>query len=73
MPDNYILMFNLLTPPEKVGKMLSDAETKIGEINSAVSARRDVKPADGFVPWIKTLTSYPLYKIRQKHETILCH
>jgi ferredoxin len=62
MPDNYILIFNLLTPPEKVGKMLADAETQIGEINSAVSERRDVKPADGFVPWIKTFTSYPLYK-----------
>jgi ferredoxin len=62
MPDNYILMFNLLTPPEKAEKMLSDAETQIEEINSTVSGRRDVRPAGGFVPWIQTLISYPMYK-----------
>jgi ferredoxin/flavodoxin len=62
MPDNYILMFNLLTPPERVGKILTDAEVRIGQINSAVSGRKDVKPAGGFSPWIKTVTGYPVYK-----------
>ena len=62
MPDNYILLFNLLPPAERINQLLRDAKPQIERINSAIAKRETVRPKTSFMAWIKTAVSYPIYK-----------
>ena len=68
MPDNYILMFDLLTPPDKAARLLEAAEGSIAAIISAVAEQRQVPPKSGIGRWLKTTLAYPLYKYGRKTD-----
>ncbi len=62
MPDNYIILFDLLTPPDKAVQLLEAAEGSIEAIAADVLAAKPVPPKFGIGRWIKTVASYPIYK-----------
>lgn len=62
MPDNYILMFNLLTPEEKAKKMLDAAEGTIAAIAEEIQNRKPAPIMHSAGRWLKTAFSYPIYK-----------
>jgi len=65
MPDNYILMFNLLPEEKKQEEILKLAETQLTRINKYISDRtKDSFILDkGAFPRLMTFTSYPLYQL----------
>ncbi len=77
MPDNYIILFNLLTPPDKAARLLDAAEGGIAAITSDVTAGKPVAPGSGLGRWIKTVAAYPVYKkgrnTRKFHVTADCN
>jgi ferredoxin len=62
MPDNYILLFDLLTPADKAALMLEAAEGRIAAIIEDLAARKHIPVKTGVGRWLKTALSYPLYK-----------
>lgn len=72
MPDNYIIMFDYLTPEEKVEPILLCAEVKIDDILSSVntlttSEKTDVKLLHrGPFPHFSTGMFYPIYRKDRK-------
>lgn len=62
MPDNYILMFDLLPPPDKAVRLLREAETTVAGIASDVTARKKITVERSLVRSLKTRLSYGLYK-----------
>lgn len=77
MPDNYILMFNLLTPAEKVTGILDAAETRIAEIVENIHSRKSIPIKSSIKRWFMTTFSYPVYKYgrstRPFHVTADCN
>lgn len=62
MPDNYILMFNLLTKEDKQAKMLELAERRIDELVPQITGGGLKSPRGNFIKWLVTATNYPFYK-----------
>ena len=62
MPDNYILMFNLLPPPEKIVEILKEVHPQIEQIQNAVHNREEMEVKGGLMKWLKTASSYRFYK-----------
>ncbi len=62
MPDNYIILFDLLTPPDKAAQLLEAADGSIEAIVAEIMAAKPISPKTGFGRWVKTAASYPIYK-----------
>ena len=68
MPDNYILMFDLKTPDDKIDPILKNAEPTIDKIISAIKEHSTDKSMlnRGFLPILATTSNYPIYKYGRK-------
>ena len=64
MPDNYIVLFNLITPAEKMAGVLANAEKSIAEVNARISECSSGidKRYRGIFPHLMTFFSYSIYK-----------
>jgi NAD-dependent dihydropyrimidine dehydrogenase PreA subunit len=64
MPDNYIVLFNLMTPAEKIGGILANAEKSIAEVNAGIAecSLGIDKRYRGIFPHLMTFLSYSIYK-----------
>lgn len=64
MPDNYIILFDLLTPKEKIPAVLSEGEKQIAQIKAHIAKRERgiFRVKHSFFPWAETFFSYPVYK-----------
>lgn len=64
MPDNYILLFNLLTPEAKIPKLLAEAELQIDRIKECVNKRQRgvFKITHSRLPQAETAFSYFVYQ-----------
>ena len=60
-PDNYILMFNLLTPEDKQAQIHVQADKKIEALITAIQQKTLGIARGGIGRWFKTKFSYPLY------------
>jgi len=78
MPDNYIILFNLLTPEKRQPALLKQAEGVLGKICGYISNREKGRfiLKKGHFPWLATLTNYPFYKYGRStkpfHHTSAC-
>ncbi|MCD8260862.1 MAG: EFR1 family ferrodoxin [Bacteroides sp.] len=78
LPDNYILLFNLLPPPEKRKKMFAAAIPQINKVNEEITSRRQgiSKENQGALLGIMTSLFYPMYSRGRKtapfHATKAC-
>lgn len=61
-PDNYIIMFNLLPPTEKIPTILEQAEVKIDEVIEAIRSRQLNCPKWSLLRRLQTIFSYPFYR-----------
>ncbi|MCD8165343.1 MAG: EFR1 family ferrodoxin [Bacteroides sp.] len=68
LPDNYILLFNLLPPPEKREKMFVAAIPQIDQVNEDITNRRQgISPNNqGVLPGMMTSLFYPVYSRGRK-------
>lgn len=64
MPDNYIIMFNLLTPKEKIDGILQNADIQISKISEKIKSciKGEFQIQKGAFPKIMTFINYPFYK-----------
>jgi ferredoxin len=62
MPDNYILMFDLLTPADKAAALLRAAEGSIAATARNIRDRKRVPVVSNPIRWAKTVFAYPFYK-----------
>lgn len=64
MPDNYILLFNLMTPEAKIPKVLTEAELQIDSIKKHINKRQRgvFKITHSPLPQVETALSYFIYK-----------
>lgn len=64
MPDNYILLFNLMTPQAKIPQVLAEAELQIDDVKGYIEKRQrgifNIKHTS--LPQAETTFSYFLYK-----------
>jgi ferredoxin len=63
LPDNYILIINLLRAPHEQEKIIENSQTEINAVNTAISARVKTisKKYQGFLPRLVSAISYPIY------------
>jgi len=68
MPDNYILMFQINTPAEKVSEILNSARKRMHEIMAVIEKQGNSKKllTKGATPWIYTSFFYPIYRKGRK-------
>jgi ferredoxin/flavodoxin len=62
MPDNYIILFDLMTPPDKAALLFEAAKESIEGIAAEVLSAKPIPPRSGLGRWIKTAAFYPIYK-----------
>ena len=77
MPDNYNLMFDLLTPEEKQAKMLKKSEKYIDEMIDKIGERKKkFKVRTGSLPWLTSALMSRIYEFsrdtRPFHATDKC-
>lgn len=72
MPDNYIIMYDLLTPEKDIDPILRLADLRmediIKDVNSLTPSSRVNRSmiTRGFFPWLATAFSYPIYRNGRK-------
>lgn len=64
MPDNYIIMFNLLTPESKIDGILKNADVNISKITEKIKSceKGYFQIQKGAFPRFMTFVNYPFYK-----------
>jgi ferredoxin/flavodoxin len=66
LPDNYILLFNLLPPKDKHPKMFIEADNHITDLISRIKDRRLPLDKTTIGKYLKTKIMYPVYKYGRK-------